>query len=99
VSKLAASLARYHHENWDGTGYPEGLSKENIPIEARIMAIADVFDAIGSNRCYKQAWNDEQIKSYLIEQKNKKFEAELVDIIVNDFESFTDIRVKYPDNY
>ena len=99
VSKLAARLARYHHENWDGTGYPEGLSGNNIPIEARIMAIADVFDALGSNRCYKKAWGDEQIKNYLIEQKEKKFEAKLVDIIVDNYEVFADIRVQYPDGH
>ncbi|MCW8863800.1 MAG: DUF3369 domain-containing protein [Colwellia sp.] len=98
VSKLAARLAHFHHENWDGSGYPEGLTGKEIPIEARIMAIADVFDALGSKRCYKEAWPDDKIKSYLIEQKNKKFEAKLVDIIIDDYTSFTDIRVKYPDN-
>jgi response regulator RpfG family c-di-GMP phosphodiesterase len=97
ISKLAARLARHHHENWDGSGYPKGLSGNNIPIEARIMAMADVFDALGSVRCYKEAWSDDKIKGYLVEQKNKKFEATLVDIIIDDFASFTDIRRKYPD--
>ncbi len=97
VSKLAARLAHYHHENWDGSGYPEGLSGKEIPIEARIMAIADVFDALGSKRCYKEAWPDDKIKAYLIEQKNKKFEDKLVDIIIDDFHSFTEIRHKFPD--
>ncbi len=97
VSKLASRLAHYHHENCDGSGYPEGLSGEDIPIEARIMAIADVFDALGSSRCYKKAWSDDKIKAYLIEQKNIKFEDTLVDIMVDDFERFTDIRRQYPD--
>lgn len=97
VSKLAARLANYHHENWDGSGYPDGLSGADIPIEARIMAIADVFDALGSQRCYKEPWPDDKIKAYLIEQKNKKFEDSLVDIVVDNYASFTDIRKKYPD--
>mgnify|MGYP002700477009 FL=1 len=99
VSKLAARLAHYHHEKWDGSGYPEGLSGKDIPIEARIMAIADVFDALGSKRCYKEPWPDDKIKAYLIEQKNKKFEGKLVDIVIDDFDSFTEIRDKYPDKH
>jgi response regulator RpfG family c-di-GMP phosphodiesterase len=98
VSKLAARLAHYHHENWDGSGYPEGLAGEKIPIEARIMSIADVFDALGSKRCYKEPWSDDEIKAYLIEQKNIKFEDKLVDIIIDDFDSFINIREQYPDN-
>jgi len=99
VSKLAARLAHYHHENWDGSGYPEGLSGKEIPIEARIMAIADVFDALGSKRCYKEPWPDDKIKAYLIEQKNKKFEDKLVDIVIDDYDSFTEIRRKFPDKH
>ncbi len=98
VSKLAAKLAHYHHENWDGSGYPEGLAGKNIPLEARIMAVADVFDALGSKRCYKEPWSDEDIKDFLIAEKNKKLDAALVDIIVDNFDIFADIRVQYPDN-
>ena len=54
--KIATNVAHYHHEKWDGTGYPEGLSGEEIPLEARIMALADVFDALVSRRCYKDAF-------------------------------------------
>lgn len=54
--KIAVNVAHYHHEKWDGTGYPEGLSGEEIPLEARIMALADVFDALVSARCYKDAF-------------------------------------------
>ncbi|MGL1957503.1 MAG: DUF3369 domain-containing protein [Colwellia sp.] len=98
VSKLAARLAHYHHENWDGTGYPEGLSGEQIPLEARIMAVADVFDALGSKRCYKEVWENDSIKAYLIEQKSKKFEPKLVDIIVDNFDEFLAIRAEFPDH-
>jgi putative nucleotidyltransferase with HDIG domain len=99
LSKLGAKLAHYHHENWDGSGYPKGLKGENIPIEARIMAVADVFDALGSSRCYKKPWSEDEIKLFLIEQKNKKFEARLVDVIIENFDEFTQIRVQNPDEY
>lgn len=99
VSKLASRLAHFHHENWDGSGYPDGLAGNNIPIEARIMAIADVFDALGAKRCYKEAWSDDKIKAYLIEQKNIKFEDKLVDIIIDNYAAFTAIRDKYPDGH
>jgi len=97
ISKLGARLAHFHHENWDGTGYPNGLAAEDIPVEARIMAIADVFDALGSDRSYKEAWPNEKIKDYLIEQKGRKFEPRLVDIMLEDFEEFAAIRELYPD--
>ncbi|XQW86400.1 HD domain-containing phosphohydrolase [Thalassotalea piscium] len=85
ISKLGAKMAHSHHENWDGTGYPEGLVGENIPLEARIMAIADVYDSLRSTRAYKAAWNDEQIKTFFIEQKGKKFEPYLVDVFLDNY--------------
>jgi len=98
VSKLAARLAHYHHENWDGSGYPEGLAGEQIPIEARIMAVADVFDALGSKRCYKEPWSSDKIKEFLLSQRAIKFEAELVNIIVDNFDEFLEVRAQYPDH-
>ena len=98
VSKLGARLANYHHENWDGSGYPEGLVAEKIPLEARIMAVADVFDALGSKRCYKLPWDDDQIKVYLEQQKGKKFEPRLVDLFIANFDDFTAIRRQFPDS-
>lgn len=97
ISKLAARLAHYHHENWDGSGYPEGLKGKEIPIEARIMAVADVFDALGSKRCYKEPWSDEDIKSFLLSQINIKFEPELIHIIIDNYDEFAAVREKYPD--
>ena len=97
VSKVGTKLARYHHENWDGTGYPEGLIGEAIPIEARIVAIADVFDALGSERCYKEKWDDESIKTFLIEQSGKKFQPELVNILIDNFQEFLNIRQELSD--
>ncbi len=97
VPKLGARLAHYHHENWDGTGYPDGLSGEEIPLEARIMAVADVFDALGSDRCYKSKWPNDEIKSYLVAQRDKKFEARIVDAFVESFDEFCQIRIQNPD--
>lgn len=99
LSKLGSKLAHYHHENWDGSGYPEGLKGENIPLEARIMAVADVFDALGSKRCYKKPWSDDEIKAFLISEKQKKFQANLVDIVIKDFDEFSQIRTQFPDDY
>ncbi|MBU2924368.1 DUF3369 domain-containing protein [Colwellia sp. 4_MG-2023] len=98
LSKLASRLAHYHHENWDGSGFPDGLKGESIPIESRIMAVVDVFDALGSQRCYKEPWSDERIKDFIISEKNKKFDASLVDLIVENFDEFTAIREKFSNN-
>ena len=98
VAKLAARLANYHHENWDGTGYPEGLQGMAIPVEARIMAVADVFDALGAKRCYKEAWPDDKIKDFLLSERNKKFEDEIVDILIAHFDEFLQVRINFPDN-
>lgn len=98
LSKLGAKLAHYHHENWDGSGYPDGLKGENIPLEARIMAVADVFDALGSKRCYKTPWAFDTIKAYLIEQKGLKFDAKLIDVFIDNFDEFIQIREQNPDD-
>ena len=98
VPKLGARLAHSHHENWDGSGYPDGLSGEEIPLEARIMAVADVFDALGSDRCYKNKWSNADIKTYLIAQRGIKFEARIVDIFTESYEEFLQIRTEHPDS-
>ena len=98
VSKLASRLAHYHHENWDGSGYPDGLKGESIPIESRIMAIVDVFDALGSKRCYKEPWSDEKIKDFIMSEKNKKFDAALVDLIIENFDEFNALRARFSNN-
>ncbi len=98
ISKLGSRLARYHHENWDGSGYPVGLKGEKIPIEARIMALADVFDALGSKRSYKEKWENNAIKAYLIAEKDKKFDSAIVDIFIEHFDEFVAIREQFPDD-
>jgi len=95
--KTASIIALEHHEKWDGTGYPTGLKGKNIHIYGRITAVADVFDALGSDRCYKSAWNDEDIFRYFNEQKGKHFDPELVDIFFAYLDEFLAIRDKYKD--
>ena len=97
--KVAAIIAYEHHEKWDGTGYPRQLKGEDISIYGRITAIADVYDALGSRRCYKQAWPDQKIYRLLEEEKGKHFDPTLVDIFFNNLDKFLEIREKYEDAY
>ena len=76
--KLAGLIARSHHENWDGTGYPSGLVGEQIPISGRIMAVTDVFDALLSDRPYKKAWDIESAIEFVRDECGKKFDPAIV---------------------
>jgi response regulator RpfG family c-di-GMP phosphodiesterase len=98
IAKLAGRLAHYHHENWDGSGYPEGLKGEAIPIEARIMAVADVFDALGAKRSYKEPWPDDKIKEFISSERNKKFDNKIVTLLIDNFDEFLQVRIDFPDN-
>ncbi|MEO7579611.1 MAG: two-component system response regulator [Massilia sp.] len=80
--RLARSIALTHHEKYDGSGYPAGLTGEQIPLEGRIVAIADVFDALTSARPYKPGWPLEDALAYLNEQKGKHFDPALVDLFI-----------------
>jgi putative two-component system response regulator len=79
---LARNIALTHHEKWDGSGYPKGLAGEQIPLEGRITAIADVFDALTSVRPYKKAWSEEEALDFLVSQKGKHFDPALVDLFI-----------------
>ncbi len=76
--QLAGVIALCHHEKWDGSGYPRGLVGEEIPIAARIIALADVFDALTSIRPYKKAWSIDEATQYILDQSTKQFDPELV---------------------
>jgi len=78
--KPALNIPYYHHENWDGTGYPEGISGENIPVEARIFAIVDVWDALRSKRRYRDAWTGEKVRAYIRSQSGKRFDPRVVEV-------------------
>jgi response regulator RpfG family c-di-GMP phosphodiesterase len=80
--RIAFELTMYHHEKWDGTGYPAGLSGTGIPFAARIMALADVYDALTTHRVYKEAFSHEKAKQIIIEGKAKHFDPDLVDIFL-----------------
>lgn len=80
--RVAYDVARYHHERWDGTGYPDGLKHEEIPLHARIMAIADVFDAVSADRCYRDALPLEECFSIIKEGAGTQFDPSLVDIFL-----------------
>lgn len=97
IMQAAAIIAYEHHEKWDGSGYPQNLSASNIHIYGRITALADVFDALGSSRCYKEAWPDSQIFQLLKEQRGKHFDPHLVDLFFAHLDDFLAIRAKYVD--
>lgn len=88
--KIAYNVARYHHERWDGKGYPEGLVGTMIPLEARIMAIADVYDALVSKRCYKEAMSFEQAKQIMCENMGKQFDPNLRQIFLGCVDKLED---------
>jgi len=97
ILKAAAIVAYEHHEKWDGSGYPRGLSDENIHIYGRITAVADVFDALGSDRVYKKAWELDDILKLFVEESGKHFDPQLVSIFLNNLDDFLIIRNKFKD--
>jgi response regulator RpfG family c-di-GMP phosphodiesterase len=94
---VAKEIAATHHEKWNGEGYPNKLKGENIPICGRITALADVFDALGAKRVYKEAWSDEEIKRELLAQRGQHFEPKLVDLLLDNWDAFVEIRSTWPD--
>lgn len=84
VMQSAALVALHHHENWDGSGYPHQLRGEAIPLDARIVAIADVYDALASSRSYKPAWDRAQIVEELMRLRGTKFDPDLIDAFLNN---------------
>ena len=99
ILQAAAIVAGEHHEKWDGSGYPRGLKGEEIHIFGRITAVADVFDALGSERVYKKAWKTEDIVTFFKEQSGKHFEPKLVTLLLDNLDTFLAIRDKYRDIY
>ncbi|MCX6076850.1 MAG: PAS domain S-box protein [Campylobacterales bacterium] len=97
ILKAAAIVAHSHHEKWDGTGYPKGLKEEEIHIYGRITAIADVFDALGSDRVYKQAWSNEKVFELFKRERGIHFDPRLIDIFFENIDMFLAIRDKFKD--
>ena len=94
---LAKEIARWHHEKWDGSGYPEGLSGEAIPLSARLMALADVFDALISPRVYKPPMSFAEARSIIYEGRGKHFDPDIVDAFIADFSVYCAIAERYHD--
>lgn len=88
ILQMGAEIARYHHEKWDGSGYNRGLKKEEIPLSARIMAIADVYDALRSERPYKSAMSHEDAIELMHEGRGSHFDPEVVDAFLTIAEEF-----------
>ncbi len=79
LPQAALHVVLYHHERWDGSGYPRGLKGEEIPLEARIFAVVDVYDALLSERPYKRAWTPEEAKKELRAQAGRSLDPEVVE--------------------
>jgi len=97
ILQAGAVIARDHHEKWAGGGYPNNLKGEDIHIYGRISAVADVFDALGSDRCYKKAWPLDKIVDLFNEERGKQFDPQLVDILLNNMDMVVAIRDRYAD--
>lgn len=97
ILQTAAIISKEHHEKYNGKGYPLGLKAEEINIFARITAVADVFDALGSDRVYKKAWEDEKIFELFRNEKGEHFDPKIVDLFFENLEEFLEIRANFKD--
>lgn len=97
IMRVAATIALEHHEKYDGTGYPLGLAANKISIYGRIVAIADVYDALGCDRVYKKAWQHNAILNFFLQEKGRYFDPELVDIFIDSIDTIVAIKKSFPD--
>ncbi len=95
LDRMSAVIARTHHERWDGKGYPDGLSGEQIPIEGRIVAVADVFDALSSRRVYKAEWGEQEVLDELKRVSGSQFDPEVIEAFFSVYDVITLIRERY----
>lgn len=96
--KIAMQMVMYHHENWNGGGYPHGLSGEDIPLSARIMAVADVYDAIRSRRPYKDPLSHAEAINIILQKKGKHLDPEIVEVFLRREKEFAEIAQRMVDN-
>ncbi|MGB0720956.1 MAG: response regulator [Gammaproteobacteria bacterium] len=94
---LAKEIAHWHHEKWDGSGYPDGLAGDGIPVSARLMALADVFDALISERVYKPAFSFEQACEIITKAKGRHFDPDVVDAFLSHCDEFRAVAAEHPD--
>ncbi len=95
LMRMAHDIALTHHEKWDGSGYPNGLVGDDIPLVGRVTALADVFDALTSKRPYKEAWPIDKAVNLIRDEKGKHFDPDLVDICLNRLTELIEIKQKY----
>ncbi len=96
--EYACEIAQWHHEKWDGSGYPDGLTGSDIPLSARLMALADVYDALRSKRIYKDAFSHEKSRAIIVDGKGSHFDPDVVDAFVAVEDDFVRIADTYQDN-
>lgn len=97
IFQMAAIIALNHHEKWNGEGYPNGLSRSDIPLEGRVVALADVFDALSVKRAYKEAWELDRVFEYIKSEREVSFDPMMVDIFFENIDSFVEIKNRYAD--
>ena len=97
ILDAAIEIAGSHHENWDGTGYPRGLKGQDIPLSARIMSLADMYDALVSERIYKKKWSHEDACQEIIQNKGKRFDPAVVEAFIQERDYFNEIASRYSD--
>jgi putative two-component system response regulator len=95
--RLGIEVAESHHERWDGTGYPYGLTGEDIPLVGRILALSDVYDALTSKRCYKEAYSHAKSHEIIVDVKGKHFDPDVVDAFVSSEKDFLNVRERFID--
>ncbi|OGR36981.1 MAG: two-component system response regulator [Desulfovibrionales bacterium GWA2_65_9] len=95
---MAMDIAQCHHEKWDGTGYLEGLKGDEIPIPGRLMALADVFDALISRRVYKEPLPFDQARAIIVGERGRHFDPDIVDVFLGGFDEFVRVARKYGAN-
>lgn len=95
--EVAVAVAMTHHEKWNGQGYPNGLSGENIPIEGRVVAVADVFDALTSERPYKKAWSVEDAVALMKREAGEHFDPFLINVFINILPEILEVKSTYDD--
>jgi putative two-component system response regulator len=95
---MAANIALHHHERWDGSGYPEALGGDSIPIEARIVAVADVFDALSSRRPYKPAFEEQVVLSMIRRGAGTQFDPRIVEALFANIPRFREIQARFADD-
>ena len=97
IISISIQIAGGHHERWDGTGYPRGLRENEIPLAARLMSVADVYDALVSERVYKHGWTHQQAMTAIIAEKGKQFDPDIVQALILEADTFEQIALQLRD--